>query len=127
MHGERLRVAFAGMMLAAAVCPDARAKDAVQVGAAKLELTPPVSVPLAGYSRRKGKRSTGVHDPLFVRAVVLQDADTTVALVSCDLLIIDEALFEAVRRKLEPALNGRSLTLLLAAKHTHSEPGANGR
>lgn len=99
----------------------------LRVGTAKLELTPPVSVPLAGYSRRGGKLSTGVHDPLFVRAVVLQDADTTVALVSCDLLIIDEALFEAVRRKIEPAFTGRPLTLLLAATHTHSGPGAYGR
>lgn len=127
MRGERLRVIVAGLLLAAACCPDAQAKDAVLAGAAKLELTPPVSVPLAGYSRRHGKRATGVHDPLFVRAVVLQDADTAVALVSCDLLIIDEALFEVVRRKIGPGLNGRPLTLLLAATHTHSGPGAYGR
>ncbi|MBI3087351.1 MAG: neutral/alkaline non-lysosomal ceramidase N-terminal domain-containing protein [Candidatus Omnitrophica bacterium] len=127
MCGERLRFLVAWLFLAAACCPDAQAKGAVLAGAAKLQLIPPVSVPLAGYSRRHGKRSTGVHDPLFVRAVVLQDADTTVALVSCDLLIIDEALFEAVRRKVEPAFHGRPFTLLLAATHTHSGPGAYGR
>lgn len=84
-------------------------------------------MPLAGYSRRKGQLATGVHDPLSARALVAREGDTTVAVVSCDLLIIDEALFEAVERQLctHPAM--ASATLIIAATHTHSGPGAYGK
>ena len=129
---DRLRVVCVGLVLAGLVVlpgspPSAASSEELRIGSAKLDLTPPFPTPLAGYSRRRGQRSTGVHDPLFVRAVLLQDADTTVALVSCDLLIVDEILFEAVRRKVEAAFTGRPPTLLLTATHTHSGPGAYGR
>lgn len=96
-------------------------------GVAKLDLTPPKRVPLAGYSRRKGALSEGVHDPVFVRALVLREGATAVALVSCDLLIIDEALFQAVEERLrrEPSLP--PMSVVLAATHTHSGPGAFGK
>ena len=97
-------------------------------GAAKVELTPAKRVPLAGYSKRKGKRSTGVHDPVFARALVLRDEHAALAIVSCDVLIIDELLFRAVQQRLKthPPSAG-PVTLLLAATHTHSGPGAYGR
>ncbi|MBI3319346.1 MAG: neutral/alkaline non-lysosomal ceramidase N-terminal domain-containing protein [Candidatus Omnitrophica bacterium] len=102
----------------------------VLVGAAKLELTPPVKTPLAGYSRRRGRLMTGVHDPVYVRALVIQngqDGTPTAALVSCDLLIIDEVLADAVSRRLKATTRLGPLTLLVAATHTHSGPGAYGR
>jgi len=118
-----LRLLAAGML---AVCAQA---DAAQIvaGTSERELTPSVKTPLAGYSRRHGKPATGVHDPLFVRAVVIQDGEQAFALVSCDLLIIDERLFDAVRQRLDQTPAGTSLTVLLAATHTHSGPGAYGR
>jgi len=82
---------------------------------------------LAGYSRRKGRAAHGVHDPVGARALVLEDAGTTMVLVSCDLLIIDEHLFNAVHARL-PALGlPPRAALILAATHTHSGPGAYGR
>ncbi|MBI4341774.1 MAG: neutral/alkaline non-lysosomal ceramidase N-terminal domain-containing protein [Candidatus Omnitrophica bacterium] len=98
----------------------------VRAGVAEIIFALPDKVPLAGYSRRHGKPSTGIHDPVGVRALVLQDGDTVAALVSCDLLIIDERLFEAVRRRLHDAGFSGPMTLLLAATHTHSGPGAYG-
>lgn len=96
-------------------------------GTAKLDLTPPKRVPLAGYSRRKGALSVGVHDPVSVRALVLREGATAVALVSCDLLVIDETLFQAVEERLrrEPSLP--PISVVLAATHTHSGPGAYGK
>ncbi len=97
------------------------------VGVAKLDLTPPVATPLAGYSRRKGQSASGVHDSPFVRAVVIRQADREVAMVSCDLLIVDERLAEAVRRLVEKRRPGASPMLFLAATHTHSGPGGYGQ
>lgn len=96
-------------------------------GVAKLDLTPPQRVPLAGYSRRRGRLSTGVHDQAFVRALVLREGTTRVALVSCDLLIIDEVLFHAVQEQLRHEPTWLPATIILAATHTHSGPGAYGR
>ena len=117
-----------GLLLAAVAWtePGARAADEVLAGAAREPFVLPAKVPLAGYSRRKGKPSTGVHDPVGARALVLQDRDTTAALVSCDLLIVDERLVDAVRRRLAAQGLPERLTLLLAATHTHSGPGAYG-
>ncbi len=93
---------------------------------AREEFHLPAKVPLAGYSRRKGRPSTGQHDPVGVRALVFQEDGTTVALASCDLLIIDEQLFAAVQRRLEAEGLPPHATLLMAATHTHSGPGAYG-
>ena len=96
------------------------------VGVAYEPFALPPRVPLAGYSRRKGKPSRGVHDPTGVRALVFDDGVTTAALVSGDLLIVDEHLFDVVRsRLLKEGLPDR-LILILAATHTHSGPGAYG-
>ena len=113
-------------MLAAVVFYSQPVEAEVRAGVAKEIFTLPAKVPLAGYSRRHGKPSTGVHDPAGVRALVLQDGDTVAVLASCDLLIIDERLFEAVRRRLDDLGVSGPMTLLLAATHTHSGPGAYG-
>ncbi len=107
--------------------PHRVAADGVRVGIAKAEFVLPQRVPLAGYSRRTGDPSRGIHDPVGVRALVVEDADTTAALVSSDLLIVDERLFEAVRRRLLAEGIPERLVLLLAATHTHSGPGGYGK
>ena len=99
---------------------------AMEAGVAETPFILPAHVPLAGYSRRHGKPSTGMHDPVGVRALVMSDGATTVALVSCDLLIIDELLSDAVRRRLIQHGWPAKGVILLAATHTHSGPGAYG-
>lgn len=95
-------------------------------GAAKVELTPPVGTPLAGYSRRGGTRSTGVHDPLYARALAVSDGDDLAILVSADLLVIPPGLSAEVARRLDEALPEAigPEDVLLCATHTHSGPGA---
>src|SRR3990167_8717698 len=94
----------------------------IQAGVARETFTLPKHVPLAGYSRRQGKPSQGVHDPVGVRALVLRDGPTTVALVSCDLLIVDEHLYQAVRHRLLGGGMPQDTVLIVAATHTHSGP-----
>ena len=101
--------------------------EEIRAGVAAEQFTLPKGVPLAGYSKRHGKPSQGVHDPVGVRALVLSDGQTTAALVSCDLLIIDEDLFDAVRARLIAGGMSPHMVLLVAATHTHSGPGAYGR
>ena len=57
----------------------------MKVGVAFTDITPAVGCRLAGHTRH----STGVHDPLFAKAIVFDDAGTRVALVSLDLCTMD--------------------------------------
>ena len=53
-------------------------------GAAALDITPPLGVPLAGSFT--ARYATGIDDPLYARALVLEDdsgADSRIALVCC--------------------------------------------
>lgn len=100
--------------------------EEIQAGVARQAFVLPPEVPLAGYSRRGGAPSQGQHDPVGVRALVVSNGATVAALVSCELLIVDERLFEAVRRRLIAQGFPADGVLLLAATHTHSGPGAFG-
>lgn len=115
-----------GLLVLFILSPAATAADELQAGVARETFSLPQHVPLAGYSRRKGRPSQGLHDPVGVRALVIREGTTTAALASCDLLIIDERLFDAVRRRaIEGGLPSDTLWLV-AATHTHSGPGAYG-
>ncbi len=54
----------------------------LKAGVAKVDITPPVGVPLWGYELRA---STGTLDPLYARVLVLEVGDKRLALVTLDL------------------------------------------
>ncbi len=86
----------------------------IKVGLAQADITPPIGGYTTGYTA--AEPTTGVHDPVSARVVVLKSAQVTVALVSCDLCIYNSAwLHEAM-----PALGID--TLLLMNTHTHAGP-----
>ncbi|MEW6487810.1 MAG: neutral/alkaline non-lysosomal ceramidase N-terminal domain-containing protein [Thermodesulfobacteriota bacterium] len=109
--------------IAGFAAPPARAGP-LRAGAARVELTPPAGVPLGGHG---GRRSAGVHDPVYARALVLANGLTTVALVSADLLAVADHLAGAVARAVARELPVAPEGLMIAATHTHSGPGALGR
>ena len=65
---------------------------AFEAGAAKQEITPPVGAPLNGYGNRMGRPSISVHDPLWARALYLDDGTTRLILVNADLCFINPEL-----------------------------------
>ncbi|MBI2094214.1 MAG: neutral/alkaline non-lysosomal ceramidase N-terminal domain-containing protein [Candidatus Omnitrophica bacterium] len=104
------------------------ATNDVRIGVAYETFELPHGVPLAGYSRRGGKPALGTHDPVGVSALVAESEGAVIALLSCDLLIVDEVLYQAARDRLaKEEFLGKDFSLLLTATHTHSGPGAYGR
>jgi hypothetical protein len=85
-------------------------------GAAEAKITPPVGIPLLGPQAP----STGVHDELFARALVLSDGHERVALVCLDLVGLDfrlaDDMRDAIRRRTDIGAS------LLNCSHTHSAP-----
>ena len=97
---------------------------ALSAGAAKVDITPPVGTPLAGYAKRRGKPSTGIRDPLYVRALALSDGEDTLLLISADLLVFTQPLAERILRRISEENSIPRQGILLAATHTHSGAGS---
>lgn len=99
-------------------------KVILTAGAAKVEITPPVGTPLAGYTKRRGKPSVGIRDSLFVRALALNDGEDSLLLISADLLIFPQPLADEIRGDVARDLKIPLHAVILAATHTHSGTGA---
>jgi len=87
-------------------------------------ITPAIGTPMAGYSERPhDKRSQGVRDDLYVKALVLSDGRDTVALVGADILMttlnVAEEVWEEVGRHIPLDRNH----ILFTSSHTHNGPG----
>lgn len=85
-------------------------------GTAASVVTPPTGAPLLGTIQR----STGVHDDLYARALVLEDGNQSVALVSLDLIGMDFVLSDQIRAEIKSSA-GISLSLIHCT-HNHSAP-----
>ena len=94
----------------------------MKVGAAKVDITPPLGMQLEGFEVRvEGAR--GIHDPLHARALVAEGADgTTVALVVADLIQVDPRLQGLIADEVRELTGIPRERLQLAGTHTHSGP-----
>jgi hypothetical protein len=104
---------------------DEMAKRAVglKIGAASVDITPPVGVELAGYGSRSGIPSTSVGHPLRAEAIVVRGARRkTWALVTSDFIGYGRELVGRVRSKAASATGLRPETILISAIHSHSAP-----
>jgi neutral ceramidase len=97
---------------------------ALEAGVAACDITPDVAaykVPMAGYGARQGKPSTGVHDPIHAKVLVLQDGATRIALVTADLRSVTPQLKQQILDKTRD-LSLSEENLMLAGSHNHSGP-----
>ena len=85
---------------------------------------PPIGVPLSGYFTAEGRKETArdVHDDLYARALVLNDGECTVAIVTTDLIGLGDEELAAVRRIVQRDAGIAPEHLVLACTHTHSGP-----
>src|SRR5688572_26262481 len=96
------------------------AVEPLLAGAARVDITPPLGLPMWGYSARRDAPSVGVLDPLQARAVVLAVGAERLGIVSLD-------LGRAPTRASMDRIRGRARDagiqhLLLVASHTHHGP-----
>jgi hypothetical protein len=99
----------------------------MRIGAATIDITPPVGTALDGYGGRTDV-SLGVHDPLYARALYLDDGTTQLALVVCDLIGIGSFLAARARELIAERPGIPPSNVLISATHTHAGPaGVRGR
>ncbi len=93
----------------------------VRMGAAKVNITPPVGTHLGGYGNRT-RPSDEIHDELYAAAYVFADEDTTVAVVGADLVDISLERTRAVRQKIAALTGIPGSHVMLGMTHAHSGP-----
>ena len=112
---------WAGILgLLLSVWPQLLPAATLKAGVAKVDITPPLGLPMYGYAGRKGG-ATAVLDPLMARVLVLEVGEKRLALVVMDLGTVFapewiNRLRAAAREK------GGISYVLVAAIHTHSGP-----
>ncbi len=97
----------------------------LQVGWAKVNITPPTGTPLAGYGKRKGLRYTAVHDSVWVRSFVFDNGHTEAVVVALDMLLAPMPVAAALEKEYA-ALGLKPEQVYLTATHTHSSFGGWG-
>jgi hypothetical protein len=91
------------------------------VGAAEIDITPTVGLPMDGYMAREGV-SIGVHDPLMAQVLVLELGSRRAAMVTLDTLGIDTQVADLLRGDLAGLLQTSPEAILICASHTHAGP-----
>ncbi len=97
-----------------------------KVGWAKVNITPEVIGPMAGYGKRRGKFFEAVHDSIFVRAMAFQNGAENIILVSADMLIVPPNITAILFNKLD-SIGISPNTIHLSATHTHNSLGGWGK
>jgi hypothetical protein len=94
-----------------------------RAGAAVADITPPLGETIVGsFAPFPADR---VHDPLHARALVLDNEETTIAIVICDNLGIKKSVYDEARKLIAEQTRIPTANILMASTHTHSSTRAD--
>jgi hypothetical protein len=109
-------------LLAAGALPAAESGP-LRAGAAKVDITPHegTSLRMSGYANRKSGH-TGVHDPLWVRALVLDNGHARALLLVADLIGFSHEFVREMTPRISRETGLAEEAVFLVATHTHGAP-----
>jgi len=112
----------AGLLLAAAPV-----LAAFRAGAARIDITPAsgAALPMSGYANRT-QGFKGIHDPIHVRAIVVDDGVTQAAIVAWELIFAPDSVWAEVSPRIAAETGIRPENVILAAVHDHGAPSVTG-
>ena len=93
----------------------------LKVGAAKIDITPPVGCDMAGYSGRD-RGSETIADPLYAKALVFDDGGTQAAIITNDLIGVEAEFVDQVRHAIEELTGIPAGNVMISCSHTHFGP-----
>src|SRR5215213_3591432 len=98
----------------------ASASEELKAGVAFVDITAPIPFRMHGYFYER--LSTGIKDPLYARAIVLQQGKESAAFVFCDLVGIPYAETAPARKKASEATGIPVEHIAVTGTHTHTGP-----
>jgi hypothetical protein len=90
-------------------------------GVAEINISPPLGMSLCGFGGRKGP-AEGIFDDLYVRALVIEQGDTRVCVVTSDVISFAPDLVGQIRALVAADTDIEASHLVLNASHSHSGP-----
>jgi len=94
----------------------------LQIGFGKVDITPRVGVELCGFGPFINRHSIGVRDRLWARAMAVRHGETTLVLVSCDLIAVSDSITRRTRELVRAAHGLPDAAVMVHCTHTHSGP-----
>ncbi|MDE2801051.1 MAG: hypothetical protein OXI94_20500 [Gemmatimonadota bacterium] len=95
----------------------------LQAGAATSNITPWLGITMPGsFQPRYGE---DVHDELLAKALVIDNGDVRIAMVTCDLIAVPEAIANAVKARIQERCGLSPECVMVNATHTHSGAGVS--
>jgi uncharacterized small protein (DUF1192 family) len=93
----------------------------ISVGVSTVNITPSVGFDNMGDYLRL-KPAIGIGNKLFAKALVFDDGEEKVAIVTADIISFTDRLTEETRERIEKLTGIKGENVLLSASHTHSSP-----
>lgn len=111
---------LAALCLASALASDAFAAEPLRVGVAATDVTPPTGYRMSGYFYERF--STGTHNPLQARAIVLEQGVERFAWVFCDMIGVPSTVSGSARTQAAAATGIPRENIFIAGTHSHTGP-----
>ncbi len=103
--------------------PIARSGELMEVGVARIDITPTGPIRLAGYGIRKKTESEGILQPLGAKAMAFgTDAQGPSIFITVDLLGIPANITRKLTDQLSAKIGIDAARLVICASHTHGGP-----
>jgi neutral ceramidase len=99
-------------------------ETSLQVGAAELDVTPPVGYRMAGYFNER--ISTAIHDPLHAKAIVMQQGRVMFAFVFTDMVGVSLDTTSKARELASKQTGIPVPNIVICATHSHTGPLYDG-
>jgi hypothetical protein len=101
--------------------------DSLKVGFSKINITPNVGIPLAGYSRLSKRNIESILDSAYIRVMIVQNSGHSVAFICSDLLIFPMELRKFLFATIFNSCGLQPSQLYFTATHTHHGQGGWGK
>lgn len=92
----------------------------LQAGLSEVDVTPPPGIAMSGHWNIRYAKS--VRDPLFAHALVLDDGEAPICLITVDVLSVQRGTVLRCREAIEKATGIAAERIAISATHTHYGP-----
>jgi hypothetical protein len=95
----------------------------ISIGTGMSVITPPIGVELCGYGVYLRRNSTGIHDDLCSKALIIEGKDRNrIAIISNELVGLSEEVIERSKDLISTKIDIDKNNILVTCTHTHSGP-----
>lgn len=90
----------------------------LKAGSATANITPPLGTAIPGGFR--ARYAENVDDELFAKAVVIDNGETRIAMVTCDLIAVTEKMVDCAKQRIADRCGIPPENVMVNATHTHT-------